>query len=902
MTYGALKDYVLQLMNQYSVAGTRIPMTYNEQADLAARIPALTRDGLQYVATTARRLRTVAELGAPAEQGGVLLYDLPDDFYQMAAGLLRLEGGQYVRYQGYRLLGGRQVAVPKQDRGAFQVEYFRYPHIPQGTRGMRRSWTARPRSGRSSPSMWPLIWPSRTTASSMPAFTTNLSAGWPGWRRVPPPRWAWLPMPTTGKEESSRGQFQYPGRLGLPDPPEERMLTFENLSGGLNLFELDYRMDSSQSPEMENLWWRDGLLSCRDGQEAVTEALGTGICCAERLFWGQAVLHIGDGLYAGHPGETMTLTKLCGGLPEIRGTFIRYRDALLYKTKGAFKTIQWEDGALTAADVTPYVPVIAVNCSPADGAGDLYQPENRLSPQKTLWYTAARESRGVAFSANGTAKEFRFETEDGEPVAAVEQVYIGTTLVPETEYTVSLGAQNSITFLKAPENARPSAPSIPWASGSTTCPDRCRRHHFGDRGRDRDHRLHRRPGGGDHHLRHRAAGPGPAGQQYRGDHLRKGQPRRQKKHYGLPLWLRLRRHRGAVLILAGSEAQPNAYFWNGSHIAMDPGYFPMEYYNLAGDSLEPVTGFGLQAGYLMVFKSHAVGRCLLGAETIGDRAYLTLDYTPVNAAIGCDLPFTIRLVENNLVWCSTYGGVYRLEDTTAALENQVRCISGNVNGCAGRPGLLEAVKTAGSVCALDDGERYWVAAGGQVYLWDYRLSTAGKPSWFYFTNIPAVSFFRGDSLDDDGGQAFTGPLRIYHLDAEGRVSRFVRSFRDYGQGIPKVFRFPTQDFGGHLTCKTVRRVILSTRSDTDTVLDLTYETDYGSRRDLTPVECYAWRLAPRDLRRRMLAVRQFAHVAVRKPGCRHIRHFTMRLTNDVAGCDMSLVSAQIVFTVQRRNR
>ena len=66
MTYGALKDYVLQLMNQYSVAGTRIPMTYNEQADLVTRIPALTRDGLQYVATTARRLRTVAELGTPA--------------------------------------------------------------------------------------------------------------------------------------------------------------------------------------------------------------------------------------------------------------------------------------------------------------------------------------------------------------------------------------------------------------------------------------------------------------------------------------------------------------------------------------------------------------------------------------------------------------------------------------------------------------------------------------------------------------------------------------------------------------------------------------------------------------------------------------------------------------------
>lgn len=133
MTYGTLKDYVLQLINQYSVAGSRIAMTYNEQADLIARIPALTRDGLQYVTTTARRLRTVADLGAPAEKGELLLYDLPDDLYQLAAGLLRLEGGRYVRYQGYRLLGGRQVAIPKADRGAFQVEYFRYPHVPQGT-------------------------------------------------------------------------------------------------------------------------------------------------------------------------------------------------------------------------------------------------------------------------------------------------------------------------------------------------------------------------------------------------------------------------------------------------------------------------------------------------------------------------------------------------------------------------------------------------------------------------------------------------------------------------------------------------------------------------------------------------------------------------------------------------
>lgn len=133
MTYGDLKDFVLQLINQYSVAGSRIPLTYNDQADLVARIPALMRDGLTYVVTTARRLRAVAPLTAPREQGGLLIYDLPNDFYQLAGGLLRWEGGTLRRYQGYRLLGGRQVAIPREDRGQYQVEYFRYPRLPQGT-------------------------------------------------------------------------------------------------------------------------------------------------------------------------------------------------------------------------------------------------------------------------------------------------------------------------------------------------------------------------------------------------------------------------------------------------------------------------------------------------------------------------------------------------------------------------------------------------------------------------------------------------------------------------------------------------------------------------------------------------------------------------------------------------
>jgi hypothetical protein len=99
----------------------------------------------------------------------------------------------------------------------------------------------------------------------------------------------------------------------------------------------------------------------------------------------------------------------------VGGVFLRYQDALLYKTTGAYKRIVYDGHGLTAEEIAPYVPVTVINCSP-EGSGDLYQPENRLSPQKTVWYHAARHSRGVSFTANGTATQFIYNTEDGEPV------------------------------------------------------------------------------------------------------------------------------------------------------------------------------------------------------------------------------------------------------------------------------------------------------------------------------------------------------------------------------------------------------------------------------------------------------------------------------------------------------
>ena len=83
MTYGQLKADVLRLIHQYSIAGNKVATTYNNQQDYLNRIPSLANDALVYLATTARRLREVADLSDPVEMGNWLVYTLPGDFWQL---------------------------------------------------------------------------------------------------------------------------------------------------------------------------------------------------------------------------------------------------------------------------------------------------------------------------------------------------------------------------------------------------------------------------------------------------------------------------------------------------------------------------------------------------------------------------------------------------------------------------------------------------------------------------------------------------------------------------------------------------------------------------------------------------------------------------------------------------
>lgn len=633
-------------------------------------------------------------------------------------------------------------------------------------------------------------------------------------------------------------------KVSIPDRKSIKLVDFPRLDGGLNLWELDYRLDSNQSPEMKNMWWQDGILQCRDGQTEFWKNTGDrirGVNCCSDPFWDHIFLHLGNGLFFIHPASgAEEPTDLGVYISHRRGTFFRYGDYLFYKTHDAFVKIAYnaDENSFSATHVADeaYTPVIVINAHPSTGSGTLYQPENRLSAKKTVWYNAVD---GV--------KEYKLPVTG---VGSIVEVKVDGAVT--TAYTADLAA-GKVTFTTAPPVTEPATNNTVQITYSKENPEAMQ---------------------SIMSCRYAAV--------YGGD-------------------------QNVCIVLGGCTAQPNAFFWNSNDsVSMNYAYFPMSYYNFSNDTEDEVTGFGKQHGNLVVFKKRSIGRVSFGVEDVDGRDSISLTYTSLNERLGCDLPWSIQLVENNLVFCNTENGVHLICDASAAHENNIVCISKNVNGTDQRPGLLYDLRYTVSAeneeraptdpyvqptCSYDDNNRYWIVSNGHAYLWDYQLSSWNNPSWFYFTNISAAAFFHLPRED-----------KTFYLNPECQITVFKRDFMDYGGAIEKVYQFPPQFFDTYDRLKDVMYCIFTVRSDTDSVTQILYQSDYETRADMTPIYALSYHLVPRNLAARCLSYARYAHVSRRKPGCRHVRHFAMRLSNDVAGQDLSIVSAQIYFRYSGRDR
>jgi hypothetical protein len=296
----------------------------------------------------------------------------------------------------------------------------------------------------------------------------------------------------------------------------------------------------------------------------------------------------------------------------------------------------------------------------------------------------------------------------------------------------------------------------------------------------------------------------------------------------------------------------------------------------------------------------------------------------VNAKIGCDLPWTIQQVENNVVFCNSYGGAYIVLSSSAAYENNVRELSQKINyawssdgsaadendsgvrnadadtdtrGPGGmvlegseptpiRPikGLIQDIHDCEvDVHSYDDGERYWICIPGKVYVWDYSISTYADPSWFYWTDVAASGVFRDQRHN------------VYHLDRYGDIQAFKRVNDDNGQYIYKIYQFPTLNFGTYERLKDVTDLIITVRSDVPSTVKVRYDTDYESRFDRTNIV-----VTPGE--GLTVSGRRLVQAFKRRPKCRHVRQFGLTLSSSKTGEDLALVSLQVFYRFTGKER
>ena len=646
----------------------------------------------------------------------------------------------------------------------------------------------------------------------------------------------------------------------MPTPPATRVANIPSMPGGLNIHDLPWQLAENQSPEMKNMWWEDGALRTRPGQykqaEFQSEINASSQCAAyPHPYKGYYFFHIGTKMWAVNenwmgsievPYKNELNSTVGEGLPNHKGTFFLYDGKLYYKTRGAYVAIEevvdeLEISSIVARTVETFVPTLLINADPNEkGAGDLYQPLNRLNQSYYVLY-------------NADAGDYRFvtpldltsvtEAEEGKVMLVSEVAILDNrgewkTLAHGVEYQiVSSGRRNSISVIFNDDYK-----GLITEDGYNNVRIKC----FSQT------KESLRTLDSIHSCDIVTVYGGSGG--------------------------------GSCAVFAGCEEQPNAYFWSANtDVSMDPTYIPETNYNLAGDFSDPITAFGQQQNQLVIFQKSRVGAAAFGTTEIDGRTSITMNYRTINPSIGCDVPGSVQLVENNLVFANKRHGVMLIRDTTSANENNLVPISINVEKASEDRGVLYDLKnTTAEPTSFDDGERYWLIANRHAWVWDYRLnnsvSNPANLSWFYFDNIQSPACWFG-----------AGSLYETYFINGSTVYTFKKG--NHGETFEASVALPVLNFGTYEVLKNVTKAIFAFDDSSEGTVEIEYKTDYGTRADPTPINFSAAEDTP------------FAEVFVRKPRCLNVRHFLCRLTHRSAnGQRMAFTSAQIHYTMQGVDR
>lgn len=301
-----------------------------------------------------------------------------------------------------------------------------------------------------------------------------------------------------------------------------------------------------------------------------------------------------------------------------------------------------------------------------------------------------------------------------------------------------------------------------------------------------------------------------------------------------------------LFLAGGGESK---YYYSEAYNAT---YFPENNFAVLGNSEDDITGFGLQYNVLIVFKPKEMysltyyiqsSSTTLIEEDYGMEAFRT---QLVNPRVGCDAPYTIQLINNQLTWFNSVEGVCTLVSTNILDERNVRPISRNINRTnnMGVKGILDFNEDLSTIQSVDYDNRYFLVfpESGFCYAWDYNVSSyninykgeadPAKVAWFIFDNFHVKQFLKVDKA-----------LVFSSLNFSDCLLKLNDSFSDFDgfengeektKGIRSYYMTPFMQFSAVEYLKNVTNIYVQCRGDTASVIDMYYYTDESERAEPEP--------------------------------------------------------------------
>lgn len=328
-----------------------------------------------------------------------------------------------------------------------------------------------------------------------------------------------------------------------------------------------------------------------------------------------------------------------------------------------------------------------------------------------------------------------------------------------------------------------------------------------------------------------------------------------------------------------------------------PTYIPSSNTNTLGDTNEDCYGFGIQYDTLCIFKERII---FSATQITTDTTLAQFAFKIVNDNVGCDIPYSIQLINNRLVWANTYGGIYTLTSTLVKDEKNIKPLSRNINGNYSRAGFLqETLANKQNAISFDyvGKSQYWLCVGSDVYMWDYGISPYTDSgnldldqmnlSWWKFDNINANCFFENQNI------------LYYGVRNKGNIVKFVESFNDFGSAINGYYTIPDRDFGTNSYLKTIKTITITPRSDTFTDIYIDYLTD-GTRTDPQPIITGSFSWARFSWATFTWTVSRIGKSFTRYPNSKHVLYWGAKFYNNEVGRDLSIIDIGVKWVISKK--